>query len=342
MTGPMPLPNSNSDRRLCHALRALRPTAIPTAAAPADEPVVKCAIFGAGGHARRAHAPNLRTLPGVEIVAIVDTNTELAQQLADDFAPAARLYTDGHAMLAAEPELDALFSVVPAFVRAVGVEAAAALKGVHLFSEKPQTLDMPAANAIASAVAEGGVVSSVGFRERYRPLFRAAKAYLADKETVHCSFRNFGGLAGDAVDPSEWTRWNDDFSKSGGTMFDWGCHAVDVSSAANPPSHLETRLTSLPSSRCVCLCAHCWLDCLLGRIQHAVRPLYDRPRHRLRPGLVQSPTAVQNTTLRQRQLPDDKRGDHDVILRRLWCGKRHFSTSLCENRIFTKTGSGQR
>ena len=61
MTGPMPLPNSNSDRRLCHALRALRPTAIPTAAAPADEPtsdepVVKCAIFGAGGHARRAHA----------------------------------------------------------------------------------------------------------------------------------------------------------------------------------------------------------------------------------------------------------------------------------------------
>lgn len=150
-----------------------------------------------------------------------------AQQLADDFAPSARLYTDGHDMLAAEPGLHVLFSVVPAFVRSVGVEAAAALKGVHLFSEKPQTLDMPTANAIADAVAEGGVLSSVGFRERYRPLFRAARDFLADKETVHCSFRNFSGLPGAALDPSEHTRWSDDFSKNGGTMFDWGCHAVD-------------------------------------------------------------------------------------------------------------------
>jgi predicted dehydrogenase len=131
----------------------------------------------------------------VEIVAIADPNLELASALAKDFAPGARLYTTGAEMLEAE-ELDALFSVVPARVRPEGVEAAAALKGVHLFSEKPQTLDMATAHAIADAVADGGVVSSVGFRERYRPLFRAARDFLVDKEVVHCLFRSYGGLPG--------------------------------------------------------------------------------------------------------------------------------------------------
>ena len=110
-------------------------------AAVGGGPAVRVGIFGAGGHARRAHAPNLRALPGVEVVAIADANTELAEALAADFCPSARIFADGHEMLEAM-ELDALFSVVPAFARAAGVEAAAAARGIHLFSEKPQTLDL--------------------------------------------------------------------------------------------------------------------------------------------------------------------------------------------------------
>ena len=88
-------------------------TSCSAAACSAAAPlvVVRVAIFGAGGHARRAHAPNLRALPGVEIVAIADASLCLAGELAADFAPGARLYADGHAMLAAEDgEIDALFS----------------------------------------------------------------------------------------------------------------------------------------------------------------------------------------------------------------------------------------
>ena len=116
-------------------------TACWAPAAGGGGPAVRVGIFGAGGHARRAHAPNLRALPGVEVVAIADANTELAEALAADFCPSARIFADGHEMLEAM-ELDALFSVVPAFARAAGVEAAAAARGIHLFSEKPQTLDM--------------------------------------------------------------------------------------------------------------------------------------------------------------------------------------------------------
>lgn len=204
--------------------------------------VVRVGIYGAGGHTRNAHAPSLRAMPGVEIVAIADPNLKLASALAADFAPGARLYADGAAMLEAE-QLDALFSVVPARVRPEGIEAAAARKGVHLFSEKPQTLDMATARTIAEAVAEGGVVSSVGFRERYRPLFRAARDFLADKEVVHCVFRSYAGLPGRASPGPSWWGGFELRGTSyvatgtgealptqtyiGGAMLDWGCHAVD-------------------------------------------------------------------------------------------------------------------
>ena len=52
-------------------------------AAGGDGPVVRVGIYGAGGHSRNAHAPSLRALPGVEIVAIADPNLELAAQLAE-------------------------------------------------------------------------------------------------------------------------------------------------------------------------------------------------------------------------------------------------------------------
>jgi hypothetical protein len=81
------------------------------------------------------------------------------------------VYSDGLAMVHAEGGgLDALFSIVPAYVRRAGhsVEEAAAAKGVHIFSEKPQATEMATAVAIADAIASAGVLSSVGFRERYR------------------------------------------------------------------------------------------------------------------------------------------------------------------------------
>ena len=70
--------------------------------------------------------------------------------------------------------MDALWSIVPAFARTGGVEVAAASKGIHLFSEKPQALEMRVARDIDDAVREAGVLSAVCFRERYRPIFQGS------------------------------------------------------------------------------------------------------------------------------------------------------------------------
>lgn len=185
---------------------------------------VRVGILGSGGWARRTHIPHLQSL-GADIVALCDLNADAAGAASDEFGIPST-YTDGLQMLADE-SLDVLYSCVPAFAR-TGIEAAAARSGVHLFSEKPQSTSMAVPRAIADAVDEGGVLSTVCFRERYRPLFQQARRRLQDKRVVHARFQSFGGL------PAPFDRgeartagWNAWMAKGGSRAFDWGVHAVD-------------------------------------------------------------------------------------------------------------------
>ena len=152
----------------------------------ANKDTVRIGIYGTGRFANQTHLPNLSRLPHVELVAASDPNpAALADAAAAYSIPLT--YQDPHQMLA-EAELDALYSIVPAFAR-TDVEAAAAASGIHLFSEKPQSTRMEVARRIADAVDEGGVLSTVCFRERYRPLFQEARRLLADKTVTHVRFR---------------------------------------------------------------------------------------------------------------------------------------------------------
>ncbi|MEE2873384.1 MAG: Gfo/Idh/MocA family oxidoreductase [Candidatus Latescibacterota bacterium] len=190
----------------------------------ANKATVRVGIYGTGRFANQTHLPNLSRLPHVELVAASDPNTAaLADTAAAYSIPLT--YQDPHQMLA-EAELDALYSIVPAFAR-TDVEAAAAASGIHLFSEKPQSTRMEVARRIAAAVNEGGVLSTVCFRERYRPLFQEARRLLADKAITHVRFQNIGGLAPLEADVPDPQSWHYQMDKAGGHAFDWGVHAVD-------------------------------------------------------------------------------------------------------------------
>ena len=187
---------------------------------PADNRPVRVGIYGTGRFANQTHLPNLSKLDGVELVAASDPNPDNLAATAQKYS-VTRTYADPHQMLA-EEQLDALYSVVPAFAR-TDVEAAAAARGVHLFSEKPQATSMAVARCIADAVAEGGAISTVCFRERYRPLFQEARRLLADKAITHIRFQSTAGLPlleAEVPDPDSWDYQMD---KAGGSAFDWGC-----------------------------------------------------------------------------------------------------------------------
>jgi len=183
---------------------------------------VRIAIYGAGNFANQTHIPNLKQIEGVDIVALCDVNENTLQDTATRF-DIERTYMDAHTMLASET-IDALYSIVPAYVR-TDVEISAALKGIHLFSEKPQALDMALARRIGEAVQKGGVISTVGFRERYRPIFQEAKRLLKDKRVVHVRFQQIAPYPEQiAQNRSSW--WTQ-MEKGGVRFFDWGVHATD-------------------------------------------------------------------------------------------------------------------
>jgi predicted dehydrogenase len=152
---------------------------------------------------------------GVEIAALCDIEPRVLQSTAAAFG-VSKVYPDGHQMLASE-ELDVLYSLVRARSR-TDVEVAAAEQGVHLFSEKPQALKMDVARRIDAAIQQSGVISTVGFRERYRPIFQEARRFLADKRIVHVRFQSIRR----SPDP-EWP----EMEEWGGPGINWGVHAVD-------------------------------------------------------------------------------------------------------------------
>ncbi len=181
---------------------------------------VKVAFYGCGGFAQKTRLPNILAQDNAEVVALSDVNTEMLEKTAA--LCGARTYTDAHEMLEKEA-IDVLYSIVPAFAR-TDVEVLAAQKGIHLFSEKPQVLDMELGRKIERAISTAGIISTVGVRERYRPLFQEAKKWLADKQVVHARFQSLGRLPN--ISGSR-ENWYGDVNKSGGTALDWGVHATD-------------------------------------------------------------------------------------------------------------------
>ena len=167
-------------------------------------------------------------LGSVDIVAVCDNNPQTAQETASRFGIPRVYHSENggaHEMLDTEA-IDVLYSIVPAYVR-TDVEVTAAEKGIHLFSEKPQALTMEVAQRIDNAIQKTGVISTVGFRERYRPIFQEAHRFLADKHIVHIRFQSFGGLPpAKSKEPQTW--WAE-MDKSGGRALDWGVHATDYS-----------------------------------------------------------------------------------------------------------------
>ena len=187
-----------------------------------SEKPIRVAVYGTGRFARATHMPNLKKIDDAEIVALCDIDENSLQEAAAQFG-VSRTYTDAHEMLEIEKP-DALWSIVPAFAR-TDVEIAAAKQGIHIFSEKPQAMDMALAKRIDTAVQKNAVISTVGFRERYRPIFQEAKRLLKNERVVHVRFQQIRTPS--KLTATDRPDWGTQMNKGGVSFFDWGVHATD-------------------------------------------------------------------------------------------------------------------
>ncbi|PYR05405.1 MAG: UDP-N-acetyl-D-glucosamine dehydrogenase [Acidobacteria bacterium] len=138
---------------------------------------LRVAVVGVG-HLGRHHARILSTLPGVDLVGVVDTN----RARADEIARASRTEAafDFRDVLG---RVDAVTIAVPT-ERHRDIAAPFLASGLPVLVEKPMARSLAEADAMIEAAARAGTILAVGHTERFNPAVDAARPMLRDPRFI--------------------------------------------------------------------------------------------------------------------------------------------------------------
>ena len=178
---------------------------------------VKVGCVGTGGMAN-SHLSTLATLENAEIVALCDISEERASSAAATYGGIA--YTNAEKMIN-ETELDAVYFCLPPFAHSE-IEKIVAENGLHIFVEKPVTMDLEHGLSVVEATKKSGVISGVGYQGRYQNAESTLKEFLANKTIGMVACHRWGGIAGG---PEHWWRV---MEKSGGMLHEQATHQIDM------------------------------------------------------------------------------------------------------------------
>jgi predicted dehydrogenase len=138
---------------------------------------LRVAVIGVG-HLGKHHARILSSLPGVELVAVADTNRARAEEIAA--ASGTRAVFDFHELIGS---VDAVTIAVPTELhRDVALPFLKA--GVPALVEKPIARSLGEADQLIEAAAGAGVVLAVGQTERFNPALAAARPLITDPRFI--------------------------------------------------------------------------------------------------------------------------------------------------------------
>ncbi len=138
---------------------------------------VRVAVIGVG-HLGRIHARLLTQQPGARLVGIVDPVDTAREAVAGELACTA--FADPIALVG---QIDAAIIATPSrHHHAVAAELLA--QGVHVFVEKPMTLNVGDADDLIREAAARNLVLQVGHVERFNPAFVAARPHLGEPKYI--------------------------------------------------------------------------------------------------------------------------------------------------------------
>jgi len=128
---------------------------------------IRTAVAGAGAFGRQ-HARVLRTLPGAELVAVVDADPARAAAAAKEFG--CQGWTDLRRLAG---EVEAASVAVPTVLHAE-VGCALLEAGIDVLVEKPLAPDLASADQLIDAAARYGRILQAGHLERFNPIVEKA------------------------------------------------------------------------------------------------------------------------------------------------------------------------
>jgi predicted dehydrogenase len=167
------------------------------------------------------HLPNLRSLPDVQVSAVVDPDAsqrERALRICPQAAGFARLRE-----LWDSAPVDAVIVSTPTAGHGALVTEAIE-HGAHVYAEKPLVADLSDAPALVSAWKAGAKSGMIGFNYRFHPLHVEARKLLSEGAVGRPLMVStvFSSSASTITD------WRGRRSSGGGVLLDLGSHHVDL------------------------------------------------------------------------------------------------------------------
>ena len=180
---------------------------------------LRLGLIGCGGRAG-AHMNSFLQMDDVAVVAVADPREDRRNAAAAKFG-CTRIYTDHRDLYAHENRstLDAVIIAIEPTAH-IGVEETAIDLGLPFIVEKPMAMDIRQAEAIARRVEETGLITSVGFQDRYLDLIDIIKEELPRHKAGGLVYGAWvGGI------PSVW--WWQKKSTCGGQLVEQNIHLLD-------------------------------------------------------------------------------------------------------------------
>lgn len=170
-----------------------------------------------------SHASMIRPHPDAELVAICDATGYMLDILGK--YTGVEIYDDFDEMLSLA-DLDGVFIATPTHLHASMVRKALE-RGLHVFCEKPFVLDPVEGEELAELAATKGLVTQVGYHNRFVGSFQEVKQLL----DVAAIGDVVGGLAeayGPVVLKPAGRTWRSKLASGGGALYDYAAHPIDL------------------------------------------------------------------------------------------------------------------
>jgi predicted dehydrogenase len=172
---------------------------------------------------------------GLSHLAIVNANPDLEVAAVCDASGIVRgvleKYTgvvtyDDYDRMLREVDLDAVLIATPSRMHASMVRAALE-RGLHVFCEKPFTLAVRAAAELAALAREKGLVTQVGYHNRFVGPFAEVKR-LIDAGTIGTVTHALGEAYGPVVLKAKGGTWRSRKEEGGGALYDYAAHPLNL------------------------------------------------------------------------------------------------------------------
>ena len=184
--------------------------------------MIRVALVGLGKMGI-SHLALVRAHPQVELAAVCDSSSYVLGVLQK--YTGVNTHSDYEEMLR-EVDLDAVLIATPTRTHARMVRSALK-KNLHVFCEKPFTLSTADAQQLAALAAERGLVTQVGYHNRFVGAFREAKA-LVESGALGTVTHALGEAYGPVVTKAKGSTWRSQRAEGGGCLYDYAAHPIDL------------------------------------------------------------------------------------------------------------------